>query len=86
MRDGSGSVSWRRLRQLEQEQENSRLKKRVAELDLDIEILKEVAARRNDDRVRAPSADRLRISVGGSIGTASATCSTVGNESPLTVR
>jgi putative transposase len=34
----------KRLRQLEQE--NSRLKKLVAERDLDIEILKEVAAKK----------------------------------------
>jgi len=38
------AVDVKRLRQLEQE--NSRLKKLVAERDLDIEILKEVAAKK----------------------------------------
>jgi len=38
------SVDVKRLRQLEQE--NARLKKLVAEQDLDIEILKEVAAKK----------------------------------------
>jgi putative transposase len=38
------SVDVKRLRQLEQE--NSRLKKLVAERDLDIEILREVAAKK----------------------------------------
>ena len=56
-----------RLRQLESE--NSRLKKLVAERDLDIEILKEVAAK-NDERAGSSPTDRLRVST-GSIGATS---------------
>ena len=55
---GLEAVDVKRLRQLEVE--NSRLKKIVAERDLDIEILEEVAAK-NGERVRSSSADRLRM-------------------------
>jgi putative transposase len=54
------AVDVKRLRHLEQE--NAKLKKLVAERDLDIEILKEVAAKKNGERARAPTADRLRMS------------------------
>ena len=52
------AVDVKRLRQLEAE--NGRLKKVLADRVMDIEILKEVAAK-NGERVRAPSADRLRV-------------------------
>jgi putative transposase len=42
------------------EQENSRLKKLVAERDLEIEVMKEIAAK-NGERVRSTAAGRVRI-------------------------
>ena len=48
----------KRLRVLEQE--NGRLKKRVAERDLEIEVMKEVAAK-NGERDRSTAAGRVRI-------------------------
>jgi len=50
----------KRLRQLEQQ--NGRLKKMVADRDLDIDVLKEIR-RNNDRRTGAPAAGRLRASV-----------------------
>src|ERR671910_807379 len=47
----------KRLRQLEQE--NSRLKKMVADRDLEIDVLKEIT-RKNGRRTRASAAGRLR--------------------------
>ena len=47
----------KRLRQLEQE--NGRLKKMVADRDLEIDVLKEIT-RKNGRRTRAPAAGRLR--------------------------
>jgi putative transposase len=52
------AVDVKRLRQLEAE--NNRLKKVLAERVMDIEILKEVAAK-NGERVRSPAADHLRM-------------------------
>jgi putative transposase len=52
------AVDVKRLRQLETE--NNRLKKVLAERVMDIEILKEVAAK-NGERVRSPAADHLRL-------------------------
>jgi len=48
----------KRLRQLEQE--NAKLKKLVAERDLEIEVMKEIAAK-NGRRARASSPGRLRM-------------------------
>jgi putative transposase len=61
------AVDVKRLRTLEAE--NARLKKVLTERVMDIEILKEVAAK-NGERVRAPATDCLRLPT-GSIGTAS---------------
>ena len=61
------AVDVKRLRALEGE--NARLKKVLAERVMDIEILKEVAAKKGE-RVRAPATDRLRMPT-GTIGTAS---------------
>ena len=61
-------VDVKRLRQLEQE--NAKLKKLVAERDLEIDLMKEIAAKKNGERACSPSADRLRMPA-GSIGTAS---------------
>lgn len=47
----------KRLRQLEHE--NARLKKMVADRDLEIDVLKEIT-RKNASRTRAPGAGRLR--------------------------
>jgi putative transposase len=47
----------KRLRQLEQE--NGRLKKMVADRDLEIDVLKEIT-RKNGRRTRAPATGRLR--------------------------
>jgi putative transposase len=51
------AVDVKRLRQLEQE--NGKLKKLVAERDLEIDVMKEVAAK-NGKRVRSTQADRVR--------------------------
>ena len=51
------AVDVKRLRQLEQE--NGKLKKLVAERDLEIDVMKEVAAK-NGERVRPAEADRVR--------------------------
>jgi putative transposase len=53
------AVDVKRLRELEHE--NGRLKKVLAERVMDIEILKEVAAKKGE-RARASPADRLRLS------------------------
>ena len=55
------AVDVKRLRQLEHE--NGRLKKVLAERVMDIEILKEVAAK-NGERARASPTDRLRLPTG----------------------
>jgi putative transposase len=55
------AVDVKRLRQLEHE--NAGLKKLLAERVMDIEILKELAAK-NGKRARAPSADRLLMPTG----------------------
>ena len=51
------AVDVKRLRQLEQE--NAKLKKLVAERDLEIDVMKEVAAK-NGKRVRSAEAGRVR--------------------------
>lgn len=53
------AVDVKRLRHLEQE--NAKLKKLVAERDLEIEVMKEVAAK-NGKRARATAADRVCLS------------------------
>ena len=55
------AVDVKRLRALEAE--NAKLKKLVAERDLEIEVMKEVAAK-NGERARPSSAGRLRLSPG----------------------
>ena len=51
------AVDVKRLRQLEQE--NGKLKKLVAERDLEIDVMKEVAAKKNGERVRSTEAGRV---------------------------
>jgi putative transposase len=55
------AVDVKRLRQLEAE--NARLKKLVADRDLEIEVMKEVAAK-NGERARSAPASRLRSGAG----------------------
>jgi putative transposase len=69
---GLEAVDVKRLRQLEQE--NAKLKKLVPERDLEIDVMKEVAAK-NGERVRSAEADRIRADSAGSRFVARARCS-----------
>jgi len=53
-------VDVKRLRQVEQE--NAKLKKLVAERDLEIDVMKEVAQKNDGERVRSTQAGRVRTS------------------------